>query len=231
MKNMINVVNEFKSLHGMHLCELVDYFKSMCSCDWCAYIVDELVYDNLGIRLSRSCTKTREILRNSDKFEEVNKNNMQVGDIILYDWDNSGDCDHIGIVEKISNGIVYVLEGNVKSTDYTKSIVDELIYDDYRASHTNCVFRYKDNNNNDKMIYHKIECEIVLTECSLTNGHKADKLLCQALLHNYGYYNGLLDGIFGEKTIDAIRRFQTNHRINATGVVDYGTWKNLIELI
>lgn len=41
-----------------------------------------------------------------------------IGDIIFYDWQDTGkgDCtghsDHVGIVEKVENGIIYVIEGN-----------------------------------------------------------------------------------------------------------------------
>lgn len=231
MKNMIDVINEFISLRHMHLCEITKHFNSVCSCDWCAYIVDELIYNNLGIRLSRSCTKTRDILNQCPDFITVNKNNLKAGDIVLYDWDNSGDCDHIGIISKISNGVVYVLEGNIKSNDFTESIVDEIHYDNYRKNHTVACFRYIKAGTDDKMIFYTINSEITLTECDLEHGHKADKLLCQAMLYNYGYYSGLLDGIFGEKTINAIKRFQANHQIPITGVVDFKTWKNLIDLI
>lgn len=36
----------------------------------------------------------------------------QPGYIIFFDWDNSGNSDHVGIVEKCENGIVYTVEGN-----------------------------------------------------------------------------------------------------------------------
>ena len=41
------------------------------------------------------------------------------GDIIYYDWDNKGRSgpqdgvpDHVGIVERVENGVVYTVEGN-----------------------------------------------------------------------------------------------------------------------
>lgn len=37
------------------------------------------------------------------------------GDIILFDWDDNGSANHVGIVEKVENNIVYTIEGN--STD------------------------------------------------------------------------------------------------------------------
>ncbi len=34
------------------------------------------------------------------------------GDIIFFDWEGDKDADHVGIVEKCENGIVYTIEGN-----------------------------------------------------------------------------------------------------------------------
>ena len=34
------------------------------------------------------------------------------GDLIFFDWDSDGSPDHVGIVEKCENGIVYTVEGN-----------------------------------------------------------------------------------------------------------------------
>lgn len=34
------------------------------------------------------------------------------GDIIFFDWESDGLADHVGIVEKMENGMVYTIEGN-----------------------------------------------------------------------------------------------------------------------
>jgi hypothetical protein len=34
------------------------------------------------------------------------------GDLIFFDWDLSGDKDHVGIVEYVENGVVHTIEGN-----------------------------------------------------------------------------------------------------------------------
>lgn len=36
------------------------------------------------------------------------------GDIIFFDWENDGHCDHVGIVEKIENDYIYTIEGNTR---------------------------------------------------------------------------------------------------------------------
>lgn len=34
------------------------------------------------------------------------------GEIIFFDWDLSGNCDHVGIVESVENGVIHTIEGN-----------------------------------------------------------------------------------------------------------------------
>ena len=34
------------------------------------------------------------------------------GDIIFFDWESDGLADHVGIVEKVENGLIYTVEGN-----------------------------------------------------------------------------------------------------------------------
>lgn len=48
----------------------------------------------------------------------VNNSSGRAGDIILFDWDCSGDADHIGlIIEKNSNGSYTTVEGNTSLTN------------------------------------------------------------------------------------------------------------------
>ncbi len=41
-----------------------------------------------------------------------------VGRLVYFDWDRSGDCDHVGIVSAVGNGYVYVIEGNSAGNGY-----------------------------------------------------------------------------------------------------------------
>ena len=34
------------------------------------------------------------------------------GDIIFFDWEEDGQVNHVGIVEKVENNIIYTIEGN-----------------------------------------------------------------------------------------------------------------------
>ena len=47
----------------------------------------------------------------------------EVGDIILYDWDKSGDCDHVGIVIENRGSEIVVIEGNTCGDNYLETCV------------------------------------------------------------------------------------------------------------
>ena len=46
------------------------------------------------------------------------------GDIIFFDWNNNGEPDHVGIVERVEDGYVYTIEGN--SGDAVRQIIISL---------------------------------------------------------------------------------------------------------
>lgn len=46
------------------------------------------------------------------------------GDIIFFDWEQDNHSDHVGIVERVENDIVYTIEGNT-----TGDMVKEEKYD------------------------------------------------------------------------------------------------------
>ncbi len=43
---------------------------------------------------------------------EISVNEAQTGDMVLFDWDQNGGKDHVGIIVSIENGIVTTIEGN-----------------------------------------------------------------------------------------------------------------------
>lgn len=67
---------------------------------------EELFY---GGRKTASCTT---FYRWSEKRGMVVHDNYRPGDIVFYDWDHSGDCDHVGILADINGQSCRVIEGN-----------------------------------------------------------------------------------------------------------------------
>lgn len=64
------------------------------------------------------CGKMIELYRAVGRWEENDAYRPEPGDIIMYDWqdtgkgDNTGGADHVGIVEKVVGNTVTIIEGN-----------------------------------------------------------------------------------------------------------------------
>ncbi|MCA2220765.1 CHAP domain-containing protein [Nonomuraea aurantiaca] len=56
----------------------------------------------------------------------------QPGDAVVFDWDQSGDIDHVGIVKSSNAGTVYTIEGNsgnrIKENSYARTNIDIVGY-------------------------------------------------------------------------------------------------------
>lgn len=65
-----------------------------------------------------SCQRQVNLFKNLGEWQEDENYTPNPGDIIYYDWqdsgkgDNTGWADHVGIVENVSDGIITVIEGN-----------------------------------------------------------------------------------------------------------------------
>lgn len=79
-------------------------FVSWCA-DQCGYIESGLVPKFAG------CVDGANWFKSNGKWQDRTYE-PRVGDIIFFDWEDDGTTDHVGIVEKCENGIVYTVEGN-----------------------------------------------------------------------------------------------------------------------
>ena len=82
-----------------------------CACfvSWCA---DQCGYLESGIIPRFSvCSDGVDWFKKNGQWQNKNYES-QTGDLIFFDWGNNGTIDHVGIVEKCENGIVYTVEGN-----------------------------------------------------------------------------------------------------------------------
>ena len=82
-----------------------------CACfvSWCA---DQCGYLENGIIPKFSlCSDGVNWFRGNGQWQGRNYE-PAAGDIIFFDWGGDGTIDHVGIVEKCENGMVYTIEGN-----------------------------------------------------------------------------------------------------------------------
>ena len=100
-----------------------------CACfvSWCA---NECGYLDAGIIPRFSACTTGEAWFKERGQWQSSSYEPKSGDIIFFDWQGDGKTDHVGIVDRVENGIIYTVEGN--SSDACKQryypIGDEDIY-------------------------------------------------------------------------------------------------------
>ena len=68
-----------------------------------------------------SCEKMIALYKALGRWEENDAFTPQAGDVIFYDWqdsgagDNTGASDHVGLVVSVANGMIRVIEGNMSN--------------------------------------------------------------------------------------------------------------------
>ena len=79
-------------------------FVSWCA-DQCGYIESGIIPKFAG------CVEGANWFKGNGQWQDRNYE-PQAGNIIFFDWEGDGETDHVGIVEKCENGVVYTVEGN-----------------------------------------------------------------------------------------------------------------------
>ena len=115
-KQIIDVYNSHKPLARGYAVKYTDA--------WCATFVSAVAI-KCGltdiIPTECGCGKMIELFQAKGEWDEKDTRTPAPGEIIFYDWqdsgvgDNTGNPDHVGIVESIRNGTITVIEGNISN--------------------------------------------------------------------------------------------------------------------
>lgn len=115
-KEIIDTYNSHKPLARGYKVKYTD--------SWCAAFISALAIKCNAtdiIPTECSCQKMIDLFKKLGVWIENENRTPNPGDIIFYDWqddgegDNKGWSDHVGIVEKVSNGKITVIEGNISN--------------------------------------------------------------------------------------------------------------------
>lgn len=195
--------------------------------EWCACFISWLA-EKLGITdiipIDMSCNSQIKKFKSMGVWHT--DRNFQSGDIIYYDWDISGDADHVGIIEKVNVMSLTVIEGN--NGNYPNDRVrrreissgSSLIFGYARPEYPSVTFRKSSANT----------INVFLPTLRKGDSGNSVKIL-QAFLIAYEYSTGTsgIDGEFGFDTESAVRQFQKNSGISADGIVGENTWSELLK--
>lgn len=97
------------------------YYKMTYTDPWCACFVSAVAMatnctDIIPVEVG--CERMIQLFKNKGCWNESDSRVPNAGDVIFYDWDDSGNgdntgwSDHVGIVEKVEYNNITVIEGN-----------------------------------------------------------------------------------------------------------------------
>ena len=248
-KEIIDVYNSHKPLARGYKVKYTD--------SWCATFVSavaiKLGYTSI-IPTECGCEKMIELFKKLNEWVENDAYVPNTGDVIFYNWndngvgDNKGYANHVGFVEKVSDGKITVIEGNYSDSvkrrvldvngkyirgfgvpKYTKETTSS------EPAKSNNVLSWQKAAIADGYTFPKYgadgewgsECESV-----------AKKAICKKQPIGYKNINltkiiqkavGVtVDGKFGNKTKEAVLKWQKLMGLTADGVVGIDTWKKIL---
>ena len=222
-KKIIDVYNSHKPLARGYAVKYTDA--------WCATFVSAVAIA-VGctdiIPTECSCTRMIDLFKKLGSWDESDSRTPNPGDIIFYDWedsgsgDNVGSSDHVGIVESVVSNAIVVIEGN-----YSNSVKRRYININGKYIRGYGVPKYDDETEEEKPVVKNDS----VTVPQLANGSEGDTVKAlQILLIGYGFSCGSwgADGDFGSATDKAVRAYQNANGLEADGVVGPKTWAKLL---
>ena len=155
---------------------------------WCATWVSAVLI-KAGVKINSECSCNELIKLNKDIWVEDDNYMPKIGDLVLYDWqdtgigDNKGSADHVGIVCEINSTGFKVIEGNMsnkvgyRTLKYNGKFIRGFITPRYEEK------KYSRGDVND------------------------DVKIIQAYLKGLGLYKDKIDGSFGPNTVKAVKQW------------------------
>ena len=151
------------------------------------------------------------------------------GDIVFFDFNSNKSADHVGIVEKVSGSTVYTIEGNTAVGNDSNG--GQVMRRERSTKYILGAGRpaYEAEKVTSSSSTSKGEKTVTVTLTEIKSGSTGEQVkTAQRLLNALGYSCGTVDGIFGAKTVSAVKKFQTAKKLTADGIIGTNTWNKLL---
>ena len=203
-------------------------YKVKYTDEWCATFVSAVGWKaGLSdiILPECSCIRMVELYKKKKRWQESDSYVPSPGDIIMYDWgdtgkgDNTGNPDHVGIVASVNGDTVQVIEGNKSETvGYRYLKINGRYIRGY------CLPDYASK------VKTTVQTEMVSVSLPVlkrgSTGAAVTNL--QVLLTAKGCNTGGIDGSFGPNTDTAFRKFQKAAGLTVDGSCGQKSWNSLL---
>lgn len=204
---------------------------------WCAAFVSAVsikcgLTDIMPTEISCSCLIA--LYKALGRWQESDAHVPSAGDLILYDWgdsgkgDNTGAPDHVGIVESVTDGVIRIIEGNKDDAVKYRTIpvnnryIRGFCLPDFASKATEDATEQPEP----KKLPEKYGKEITVTLHQLSKGCTGEEVRAlQILLMGRGYDVGPdgSDGDFGANTKAAVTAFQLDNGLDVDGIAGKDT--------
>ena len=184
-----------------------------------------------------------ELYRKAGRFEEQDFAVPRPGDVIFYDWEDSGrgDCrgssDHVGIVLELNGNLIKVIEGNKSDAVGLRDInIDSRFIRGYgqpdylSLAEKETILRPREESA-EETAPEVAEMTAALTLPYLRRGDSGETVrAAQLLLIGRGFRCGPwgADGEFGPATYGALYLFQRARGLQIDGVLGPESWRALL---
>ena len=222
-KLIIDTYNSHKPLAGGYKLQYTDaWCAGFASAVAIACGATDIIPTEVG------CGRYIELFKKKGIWVENDSHVPAPGDYIFYDWKDDGvgenvdGASHVGIVEKVENRVITVIEGN-----YANSVKRRTIEVNGRYIRGYGVPKYDAEpiEKEPATVYYSVRLP------RLANGSNGSSVKAlQILLIGYKYSCGGAgaDGKFGAATDAAVRRFQKAQGLTVDGIVGPATWAKLL---
>lgn len=224
-KEILATYNAHKPLPRSYPVQIADaYCATTVSAAWIQTGVDSVAVLECSVPKMVTLAQAKGIWVENDAYMPA------TGDAVVYDWqddgkgDNTGNPDHIGIVEKVDGGVMTIIEGNRPAGKVARHqlmvngrYIRGFICPDYAKLATPEPVTPTAS---------KAWVELPVLRKGSTGGHV--KTL-QILLNKYNKASLAEDGNFGSKTLAAVKAYQKSRKLSADGVVGGLTWGQLLK--
>ncbi len=211
------------------------------STEWCAETVSYILRNTVdpdGEVSSISCNDMKSAMKRSKNWTEPD-GPIERGDIFFFDHDRERDplkdskpLDHVAVVVGVSDDYIQYVDGNGDSTAMIKWRMRHISTFNFDCKYPDYYMRFcgeaEEQSEEQKTSDEYTDIDGIRM---LKRGHKGkDVEAMQSILIAKGYSCGsaMMDGDFGEKTEKAVIDFQTDRKLECTGICDAKTWKQLI---
>ena len=238
-KKIIDLYNGHKPLARSYPVKYTD--------EWCATYVSAVAIA-CGLTdimpTECSCSKMTALYQNKGRWQEADDYVPKIGDVVMYDWadsgsgDNKGNPDHVGIVAYISGNSMKIIEGNISNSVAYRALS---VNGKYIRGYCLPDYATKASGVKEEVKVEQPKVETTVSQSAVPNIYYSVRLpvlkrgsegaavkTMQLLLMRYGHDVLSEYGSVGDKTETALKAYQKANDLEVDGKCGEKTWDALI---